>query len=136
MSPRISFSNDFVESHHHHHHLKPRSALPPPPSSDFEFSVTGYSMITADELFFQGKLLPFKDCSTRPTTTTTTTLREELLAGDGDDLVEVVSNNKESSTNSSGRWRDLLGLRKTHIGSRKQTKTTVDSTSQVFEKMP
>ncbi|CAK9166488.1 unnamed protein product [Ilex paraguariensis] len=116
MSPRISFSNDFAESSHSHqqriikHDRNPRDA---PVSSDFEFSVANYSMMSADELFSQGRLLPFKESCTNKTT-----LREELLAVDEDDSQISVRPPKGSST----RWKGLLGLRKTHIGSKKTDK--------------
>ncbi|XAR73980.1 hypothetical protein NMG60_11008124 [Bertholletia excelsa] len=119
VSPRISFSNDFVDSahnHHHHHQNIVKSSGEAPASSDFEFSVTGYSMMTADELFFKGRLLPYRDNNRlqKPTT-----LREELMAGDDDDGGFSLRPPKGSG---STRWKDILGLRKSHIGSRKPTK--------------
>ncbi|KAG6392909.1 hypothetical protein SASPL_147137 [Salvia splendens] len=74
MSPRISFSNDFVESSSRSH-SRYRDA---PVSSDFEFSVTNYSMMSADELFSKGRLLPLKEGKT-------TTLRDELQNDDEDE---------------------------------------------------
>ncbi|XP_058228427.1 uncharacterized protein LOC131336564 [Rhododendron vialii] len=120
-SPRISFSNDFAESnhhhhHHHHHHHKPRSDHPPPPPSDFEFSsVSNHSMMSADELFSKGRLLPFK----KPTT-----LREELLTGDDDDDDDGGFSLRPPKGSGSGstRWKEILGLKKSHIGSRKTGK--------------
>ncbi|KAA8547207.1 hypothetical protein F0562_003637 [Nyssa sinensis] len=115
MSPRISFSNDFVESGHSHqqmikHERTSRSeALV---SSDFEFSVTNYSMMTADELFFKGRLLPFKDSCTSQKTT----LRDELLVDDDDDDVSM------RPPKGSTRWKELLGLKKAHNGSKKSAK--------------
>ncbi|XP_059644246.1 uncharacterized protein LOC132286010 isoform X2 [Cornus florida] len=120
MSPRISFSNDFVESNHsqyQHHTTTIRSGTsreappPPPPSSDFEFSVTNYSMMSADELFFKGRLLPFKDSCTK------TTLRDELLVDDEDD--DDVS---MRPPRGAVRLKELLGLRKSHIRSKKSNK--------------
>lgn len=114
-SPRISFSNDFAESasyhshpHHHHHLHHPRDT---PVSSDFEFSVSNYSMMSADELFSKGRLLPFKDTCTK------TTLREELLSGHDDD--DPISMRPPKGSN---RWKGFLGLRKSHIGSKKSDK--------------
>ncbi|KAK6258514.1 hypothetical protein QQP08_000966 [Theobroma cacao] len=112
MSPRISFSNDFVETQQI---LKQeRSAREAPVSSDFEFSVTNYSMMSADELFFKGKLLPFKDnCSNQMQRT----LREELLVEDDDDNVTL------RPPKGSTRWKGFLGLKRTHIGSKKAGKS-------------
>ncbi|XP_073011031.1 uncharacterized protein [Typha latifolia] len=56
MGPRISFSNDFV--------LEPG---PPQPLSrgttdpDFEFAVDNHQMMDADQLFFNGRILPLKN---------------------------------------------------------------------------
>ncbi|KAL1564127.1 hypothetical protein AAHA92_06520 [Salvia divinorum] len=103
VSSRISFSNDLVESSRSHSHYHDA-----PVSSDFEFSVSNYSMMSADELFFKGRLLPFP-------------LKEE----------EEEENNINSSTTLKNdvslrppknptRWRAFLGLTKSHIGSKKQ----------------
>ncbi|XP_021752410.1 uncharacterized protein LOC110717922 [Chenopodium quinoa] len=120
MSPRISFSNDFVESHNHnlnHHHFT-RSELAPPASSDFEFSVTNSNTLTttADELFSKGRLLPFKDNGNGQRT-----LRDELLVNDDD----VGFSPKPPKGSSSNRWKGFLGLRKSHIGSKKPEKMDV-----------
>ena len=118
MSPRISFSNDFVVESQ-----KPNSSTKAaPPSTDFEFSISNNDLIIsadADDLFFKGRLLPFKPNSTR-------TLRDQLLLLDDDaddhrddhgdhnldQLFLKPSNNKDSSSN---RWKGFLGLRKSHI---------------------
>lgn len=126
MSPRISFSNDFVESAAQKA-VKPVLELTQikdaSSSSDFEFSVTGYSMITAaDELFFKGQILPFKDLCRRRhgKRGAATTLREELLIGkeeeedDHDDSMEL----RPPKGSTASRWKGLMGLRKAHIGSK------------------
>ncbi|KAK3222315.1 hypothetical protein Dsin_009340 [Dipteronia sinensis] len=124
MSPRISFSNDFAETQQmikQERIITSREA--PPVSSDFEFSVTNYSMMSADELFFKGKLLPFKEsCNSQMQRT----LREELLVDDDHDQVSnSMRPPKGSSSTTTTRWRGLLGGRKrTHIGSKKADKTT------------
>ncbi|KAI3669839.1 hypothetical protein L6452_41268 [Arctium lappa] len=126
ISPRISFSNDFAESLH----SRPQNILRdnynnPPVSSDFEFSVSNNSMMTADELFFKGRLLPFKDAAV---VGTKTTLREELLAGEDEDGGGGggggVSFRPPKAAGSSGstRWKGFLGLRKSHIGSKRSDK--------------
>ena len=91
-----------------------RSSREAPVSSDFEFSVSNYNMMSADELFFKGRLLPFKDNCTSHLQKTT--LREELLVVD-----EEVS--PRPPKGSSTRWKGLLGLKRTHIGSKKSDKT-------------
>ncbi|PSS21292.1 UBA-like domain-containing protein [Actinidia chinensis var. chinensis] len=114
-SPRISFSNDFVDHHHHRHHqirLNPTSESPP--SSDFEFSVSNYNMMSADELFFKGKLLPFKECCGSPSQRPNT-LREELLLDDDNDNGGFSMRPPKGST----RWKEILGLKKAHGGSRR-----------------
>ncbi|KAK6924065.1 hypothetical protein RJ641_010265 [Dillenia turbinata] len=124
-SPRISFSNDFVQTQHQQQIIKHERSSSAPVSSDFEFSVTNYSMMSADELFFKGHLLPFKG-----TTMTTTnnnncssqlqkmTLRDELLVDeeDGDDVVFQRPPIKE-------RWKGFLGLKRSHIGPKKTDKS-------------
>lgn len=110
MSPRISFSNDFVDPDHMIKHERTTSTAPS--SSDFEFSVTNYSMIAADEIFSKGRLLPAKESCTK------TTLRDELLHGD--DWEEEVSARPPKGPT---RWKEFLGLKKTHhIASKKQDK--------------
>ncbi|XP_059294942.1 uncharacterized protein LOC132048011 [Lycium ferocissimum] len=117
MSPRISFSNDFVESSRsnsishssqlHQMMKNDRVYRDAPVSSDFEFNVTNYSMMSADQLFSKGRLLPLKEsCSHK-----TTTLRDELLHEDKDDF-------SLRPPKSSTRWKGLLRLKKSHIGSR------------------
>ncbi|KAF5736136.1 hypothetical protein HS088_TW14G00271 [Tripterygium wilfordii] len=128
MSPRISFSNDFADSQHQQHIVKQESSRSSfsrdqgPVSTDFEFSVTNnYSMMSgADELFFKGRLLPFKDNNK-------TTLREELLAGDDGDDDIMPSSLKPPK--SSTRWKGLLGLKRNHIGSSKKA----EKSSEVCE---
>ncbi|KAG0499540.1 hypothetical protein HPP92_004231 [Vanilla planifolia] len=78
ISPRISFSNDFV--------LEPtptRSTAPPDPN--FEFAVGIRPMVSADELFFQGRMLPLAHpYPPSATSARVTTLRDELRAGEDD----------------------------------------------------
>jgi hypothetical protein len=115
MSPRISFSNDFVDLQQVMKQQERTSKSDTPPvSSDFEFSVTNYSMMSADELFSKGRLLPYKDnCNNKRVTTT---LKQELLHND--DECDTFSLRPPK-----GRWKGLLGLRKSHIGSKKVDKS-------------
>ncbi|KAK3015771.1 hypothetical protein RJ639_005426 [Escallonia herrerae] len=111
MSPRISFSNDFAESSAQHQKARTTASRDSAPvSSDFEFSVTNYSMMNADELFSKGRWLPFKSNLQK------TTLREELLAGEEED--DAVSLRPPKGSGST-RWKGFLGLKKSHIGSKK-----------------
>ncbi|KAJ0681940.1 hypothetical protein HanPI659440_Chr16g0641801 [Helianthus annuus] len=96
MDPRISFSNDFIDSNHHDN-----TYTEAPVSSDFEFSIPTFSSNSADEVFFKGKLPPLKE--------KVVTLRDELLANDDDDMF---INNKIST----GWWREKFGLRKSQNG--------------------
>ncbi|KAD6795287.1 hypothetical protein E3N88_06183 [Mikania micrantha] len=102
MDPRISFSNDFIDSNHHEH-----GYTEAPVSSDFEFSVPSFSSNSADEIFFKGKLLP-------PLKEKVVTLRDELLAGhDAEDEDDGMLFNHKNST---GWWRQKFGLRKSQNG--------------------
>lgn len=89
-----------------------------PVSSDFEFSVTNYSMMSADELFSQGRLLPLKESSNNQFQKTT--LRDELMVEDDRDF-------SLRPPKSSTKWKGFLGLKKSHIGSRKIDKTETSS---------
>ncbi|KAI3785060.1 hypothetical protein L1987_44171 [Smallanthus sonchifolius] len=129
VSPRISFSNDFAESLHSRPQiLKPtRDYTAPLVSSDFEFSVSNNSMMTADELFFKGRLLPFKDAAAGSVVGQKTTLRDELLAGEEDYEAGVSFRPPKAS---STRWKGFLGLRKSHIGSKRSDKGDGSRSSQ------
>ncbi|CAD5181231.1 unnamed protein product [Musa acuminata subsp. malaccensis] len=100
IGPRISFSSDFV--------VEPPAARNPgpPPDPNFEFAVGGDSMIDADKLFFKGRLLPLKE-SHQCGPQRMTTLREELRA----------SEEWERPLRGSIKWKELLGLKKSHCSS-------------------
>ncbi|KAM1002809.1 hypothetical protein ACFX2I_003216 [Malus domestica] len=109
MDPRISFSNDFADTQQAIKHES--SYREAPVSSDFEFSVDNFGMISADEIIFKGTLLPLKDNSANNQLgNKTTTLRDELLADDEDygDLLP-------RATNSLNRWKERLGLKRAQI---------------------
>ncbi|KAL3538882.1 hypothetical protein ACH5RR_002248 [Cinchona calisaya] len=97
MGPRISFSNDFADTQQPIKHEN--SYREAPVSSDFEFSVSGYDMISADELFFKGKILPTK----------TSTLKDELLVED--DYTDM----SPRLSKGMSRWKERLGLKRSHI---------------------
>ncbi|KAL7141378.1 hypothetical protein ABFS83_08G048900 [Erythranthe nasuta] len=155
-SPRISFSNDFVESsqyshsnsnfnsnsnsnfNSHHHQIRAAAAAyrDAPVSSDFEFSVTNYSMMSADELFFKGRLLPLKESCTSNGAYNggkTTTLRDELEHNEEEEEEDGGGGGSGNGASFSlrppknpTRWRGFLGLRKSHIGSKKSDKSAAD----------
>lgn len=110
MSPRISFSNDFVESQQFRNSTREQVQLAPQPvSSDFEFSVAGDSMMSADELFSKGKLLPFKQSKLQRAAATT--LRDELLQND-EEVSGVVAAYSRPPKASSTKWKGIWGLNK------------------------
>lgn len=125
-SPRISFSNDFVEIRTETSKTARSSPLSKPEGSssaseNFEFSVSNYTMMPADELFSKGKLLPFKE-----TNQVQRTLREELLVDEDEEESPRGATNIfspkppviSSSSSSKGRWKGLLGLKRAHVGSK------------------
>ncbi|GER35666.1 hypothetical protein STAS_11965 [Striga asiatica] len=124
-SPRISFSNDFIEAGASHHGQIRGGAYRDAPVSDFEFSVGGYSMMSADELFFKGRLLPLKEncAATGRAAAAATTLRDELENGDdGDGRGGGGEGFSLRPPKNPARWRGFLGLRKSHNGSKKADK--------------
>ncbi|XP_019424058.1 PREDICTED: uncharacterized protein LOC109333185 isoform X2 [Lupinus angustifolius] len=142
MNPRISFSNDFVESKQpmkQDRSFNNRSETPTPVvSSDFEFSsssMINYSMMSsADELLFKGRLLPYKDNNNNQMHRATTTLREELLVDDDDDDgIESQGFSLRPQKGSSTRWKGFLGLRKSHIGSKNKTDKSEASSDKGVE---
>ncbi|VVB05210.1 unnamed protein product [Arabis nemorensis] len=122
---RISFSNDFVEirseksNNAKSNNINTRSSLSKH-SADFEFSVNDYAMIPADELFLKGKILPFKEASH-----VHRTLREELLSEEEGSVVDgnIFSlrplSLSSSSFSTKGTWKELLGLKRAHVRSKK-----------------
>ncbi|XP_028764067.1 uncharacterized protein LOC114746922 isoform X2 [Neltuma alba] len=124
MSPRISFSSDFVDVQQAI--KQERLSRDAPASPDFEFSVTNYSMMSADELFYKGRLLPFKDERSNQMQRTTTTLREELLHDD-----EYEDFSQRPPKGSSSRRKGFMGLRKSHFGSKKADKSEGSSDAMV-----
>ncbi|XP_010503730.1 PREDICTED: uncharacterized protein LOC104780887, partial [Camelina sativa] len=120
---RISFSNEFVEirsekSNAKINNISSRSSFSMH-SADFAFSVTDYAMIPADEIFLKGKILPFQE-----TSHVHRTLKEELLVeeeGSGVDR-NIFSlrplSFPSSSFSTKGTWREMLGLKRTHVRSK------------------
>ncbi|KAL7118956.1 hypothetical protein ACP275_02G033200 [Erythranthe tilingii] len=125
MGPRISFSNDFADSQQPSTMLE-NSYREAPVSSDFAFSVPNYTMISADEVFFKGKMVPSKDnnnCSK------TTTLRDELLGGSDDDYDDV---SPRLAAKGSCRWRERLGLkRSSHVVVAKKSDKSISDGSNL-----
>ncbi|XP_076932718.1 uncharacterized protein LOC143598370 [Bidens hawaiensis] len=93
LEPRISFSNDFVDTQQTTAaNLKKNTYTEAPVSSEFEFSVPCFASNSADELFFKAKILPLKEKAV-------TTLRDELLASNDDDDDDIFF------PKTSGWWR-------------------------------
>lgn len=120
MSPRISFSNDFgdlqlpIELEN--------SYKEAPVSSDFAFSVPDHAMISADELFFNGKMIP----SSRKMTT----LGEELLAGDDHGYGDIASSKMGKGTS---RWKQRLGLKRSQSAVPKKGERNVGGLGRIDE---
>lgn len=119
---RISFSNEFVEIRSEKNSTKSNNVNTRSSFSkthdDFEFSVTDYAMIPADEIFLKGKILPFKE-----TTHVHRTLREELLVDEEGPVDGNIFSIRplflpSSSFSSKGTWKELLGLKRAHVRSK------------------
>ncbi|XP_048232392.1 uncharacterized protein LOC8262879 isoform X2 [Ricinus communis] len=96
ISPRISFSNDFADS----------------------------QQIIKQERSSSSRLLPFKDNgNNNKSNQMQRTIRDELLVDD-DDGYHGVSHRPPKG--SSTRWKGLLGLKRSHIGSKKVDKSSCD----------
>ncbi|KAF5448664.1 hypothetical protein F2P56_029173 [Juglans regia] len=100
VNPRISFSNDFADIQQPTKHENTYREAPV--SSEFEFSVKNYSMMSADELFFKGMMLPVKNSCTNQQRKMT--LRDELSVDDDDVFPRIPKN--------GSRWIERLGLKK------------------------
>ncbi|MED6187346.1 hypothetical protein PIB30_075541 [Stylosanthes scabra] len=133
MDPRISFSN-FVDAQLAIKNEKNNNIYREAPvsSSDFEFSVKNYSMISADEVFFKGMLLP-QQCSNKKMVT----LRDELLVNDEYDDDED-NNNKvmppRIPKTASSRWKERLGL--TRRGASKKDNKNKNNSSEEKRSTP
>ncbi|KAG2705415.1 hypothetical protein I3760_05G052400 [Carya illinoinensis] len=103
VDPRISFSNDFADIQQPTKHENTYREAPV--SSEFEFSVKNYSMMSADELFFKGMMLPVKNSRTNQQRKMT--LRDELSVDD-DDYEDVFPRIPKNGS----RWIERLGLKK------------------------
>ncbi|KAL6211694.1 hypothetical protein ACLB2K_016917 [Fragaria x ananassa] len=123
MDPRISFSNDFADAQQViKHEAIYREA---PVSADFEFSVNNLGMIAADEVIFQGTLLPLKDNVANQGGKTT--LRDELLAED--DYSDMFSR----PSRSLSRWKERLGLKRSQIVPKKTDRSTHGGLESIVE---
>ncbi|CAI9769931.1 unnamed protein product [Fraxinus pennsylvanica] len=123
-NPRISFSSDFADPQPVM--KQENSYREAPVSSDFEFSISNNTMISADELFFKGNLLPLKENCTK-----TTTLRDELLVDDDD-----YKNVSPRLPKGTSLWKERLGLKRSHIVPKKADKNdgVVERTDDLFHK--
>ncbi|KAK6136897.1 hypothetical protein DH2020_029342 [Rehmannia glutinosa] len=123
MGPRISFSNDFADSQQP---IKlENSYREAPVSSEFEFFVPNNTMISADQLFFKGKMVPLRENCAK-----TTTLRDELLNG-GDDYEDV----SPRLAKGTSRWKEMLGLKRSHVVVPKKSDKNGDGSLESIDEM-
>lgn len=114
LGPRISFSNDFGDHQQQPAKLE-NSYREAPVSSDFAFSASNFTMISADEIFSKGKILPSREGCT--------TLRDELLAGDDEGFSPVKG--------GGSRWRDRLGLKRWNVNAKKSSGKSLGSIDEL-----
>ncbi|XP_074561176.1 uncharacterized protein LOC141817427 [Curcuma longa] len=111
-SPRISFSSDFLME-------VPTARAPAgsPPDPNFEFLVGSHPMITADQLFSKGRLLPLRDPYMAGSSGRggLTTLRDELRDKDDAGSASAAASGygrERPPKGASIKWKELLGLKK------------------------
>ncbi|KAL3621161.1 hypothetical protein CASFOL_036073 [Castilleja foliolosa] len=122
MSPRISFSNDFSDPQQP---IKLENIYREAPvSSEFAFSAPNNTMISADQIFFKGKMIPSKENFTK----TKTTLRDELLAGDDEDVSPRIAK-------GTSRWKERLGLKRSYVVPKKSDKNGDGSSLESIDEM-
>ncbi|KAG9130306.1 hypothetical protein Leryth_004324 [Lithospermum erythrorhizon] len=110
-TPRISFSNDFVDAQAHQQMIKHENIYKEAPvSSDFQFSLPDFSTISADEIIFKGKLLPPNPKIHCPKTTTT--LQDELLTSDDDDYQDKFAPRLNKITS---KWKERLRFKRSQV---------------------
>ncbi|KAI4325520.1 hypothetical protein MLD38_030908 [Melastoma candidum] len=109
IGPRISFSSDFPVSDQETRIGGGDGYREAPVSSDFEFLVADFSIASADELFFKGRLLPLKEAPTR--SVAVTTLRDELMADVAEEEAEFVGRPSFPPM----RWRGFFGMKKATV---------------------
>lgn len=126
VDPRISFSNDFADFQQPIKHENTYREAPV--SSEFEFSVKDYSMMSADELFCKGMMLPVKNSCTNQQRKMT--LRDELSV---DDDYEDVFRRIPKIAN---QWRERLGFKKGLSSSKKCDESDEVMETVVEEKRP
>ncbi|CAA0807540.1 Unknown protein [Striga hermonthica] len=105
MGPRISFSNDFADPQQPTIKLENiyREA---PVSSEFAFSATDRdTIVPADQIFSEGKILPLRENCAK-----TTTIRDELLS-DNDGFEDVPSRIAKGTSS----WKERLGFKRSHV---------------------
>ncbi|KAG9439633.1 hypothetical protein H6P81_019798 [Aristolochia fimbriata] len=137
LSPRISFSRDFVDDGGKagagekapavvaaDKPQKPVAKVDPEPSSkdliDFEFRLDDpVAMLPADELFSDGKLVPLQLAAVRPTadSTASSSVVQSPDAIKSRRRIDVAGSDpylfSPKAPRCSSRWRELLGLKKT-----------------------
>ncbi|WOL08783.1 hypothetical protein Cni_G17536 [Canna indica] len=121
MSPRISFSSDFLME------VPAVRAPGPPPDPNFEFLVGSRPMITADQLFFKGRLLPLKENCVSGSSRGVTTLRDELRGKDES------GGGRERPPKASSKWKEFLGLKKSRSSAAKKIDKNENVTAAAAE---
>ncbi|KAI3815546.1 hypothetical protein L1987_15217 [Smallanthus sonchifolius] len=149
-SPRISFSADFLDDANFiciNPHDKDKEKEKPR-NGEFEFLSSNLAtptttMLTADELFFEGKLLPFwqKQCSEKLSKISLNTEKVNEIAKAKD--VKIEEDNRMSwfiDEDPSPRppkctvlWRELLRLKKQRASSLSPSSSTSSSSSSLFD---
>jgi hypothetical protein len=111
-SPRISFSNDFGDIAVS---VEGNRGIHGDGDEDFEFCMavpedprSGIKMMSADELFYQGKLLPFQ--FPKPAIPDSNPVVPGSIAVNSNAVAEDPS--PKAPKFSSSRWKELLGLKK------------------------
>ncbi|CAA0826456.1 Unknown protein [Striga hermonthica] len=109
---RISFSFDLIDHQQQQPTMVDNTYREAPVSSNFDFfdlsspNSNGAAMISADELFFNGRIVPLEE--TRPKMGPT--LRDEFTANEDDDHED---NNVHARIDNKG-WKQRFGLKRLH----------------------
>ena len=154
-SPRISFSAEFLDENNfisispnpEYERDEEKERAERAKNADFEFLSSNVSnnntVLTADELFFEGKLLPFWQMQHLEKLNKISLKAKDGEEGDEEEEEEVVSNNKEESRvnwfvddDPSPRppkctvlWKELLRLKKQRASSLSPSSSSSSSSS-------
>lgn len=129
LSPRISFGRDFTADE------KPTGGTPEPDTGndflDFEFRLgDSVTMLSADELFSDGKLLAPAAPEIRSPDQVTSPPRADV-SGSGSGSILDPHSISPRAPRSSRRWRELLGLRR-----QRSSKPELEAPAPAVSKIP